>query len=310
MIGRRIRGAALATLSWVVCRLPEGPLVALADLAGDAWYRATPERRARGRDNLRRVVAALAADGRGGAEVSAAAASPAGLERLVRRAYRHAARYYLEMIRTPAMTPGYLDERLIVETADVVDSAFEPGTPVIFVGLHFGAIELPALYLTHRSGRPATGPMETLDDPALQAWIVRSRGAAGINLVDIRAARRELLAAIERGESVGLVADRDVLGTGLQVPFFGAPARFPIGAALLAVETGLPLFVASVRRAGVGHYLGRLVPAAVPAEGSRRERIAATMTALVAAFEDAIEQAPEQWWGAFFPIWADAEAPA
>lgn len=310
MIGQRIRGAALATLSWVVCRLPEGPLVAIAELAGDAWYRATPERRARGRGNLRQVVSALATQGRGGEEIAAAAASPAALERLVRRAYRHSARYYLEMIRTPAMTPAYLDERLIVETPDVVDAAFDPGTPVIFVGLHFGAIELPALYLTHRSGRPATGPMETLGDPALQAWIVRSRGAAGINLVDIRAARRELMAAIERGESVGLVADRDILGTGLELPFFGAPARFPIGPALLAVETGLPLFVASVRRAGAGRYRGRLDPALVPAEGSRRERIAATMTGIVAAFEDTIEQAPEQWWGAFFPIWADVEVPA
>lgn len=310
MIGQRIRGAALAGLSWVVCRLPEGPLVAVAEVAGEVWYRTTPRRRALGRDNLRRVVTALVAEGRGGPSIAVAAGSPAGLEALVRRAYRHAARYYLEMIRTPAMTPAYLDARLVVETPDVVDLAFGPGTPVIFVGLHYGAIELPALYLTHRSGRPATGPMETLDDPALQAWIVRSRGAAGLNLVDIRAARRELLAAIARGESVGLVADRDILGTGLELPFFGATARFPIGPALLAVETGLPIYVASVRRAGAGRYHGRLRAAPLPAEGTRRERIAAAMTGIVAAFEDAIEQAPEQWWGAFFPIWTETAVPS
>lgn len=310
MTGERVRGAALAALSWLVCRLPETPLVALADLAGDAWYRATPGRRALGRANLRRVVTALAADGRGGADVAAAAASAQGLERLVRRAYRHAARYYLEMIRAPAMTPRYLDERLIVETPEVVDAAFGPGTPVIFVGLHYGAIELPALYLTQRSGRPASGPMETLADPALQAWIVRSRGAAGINLVDIRAARRELLAAIARGESVGIVADRDILGTGLALPFFGASARFPIGPALLAVETGVPMYVAAVRRAGAGRYYGRLHPAPVSPTGTRRERIAAAMAGVVTAFEDAIALAPEQWWGAFFPIWTETGSSA
>ncbi len=310
MIGQRIRGGALRTLSWVVCRLPERPLIALADLVGELWYRRTPERRALGRANLRRVVGALAAEGRGGPTVADAAASPAGLERLVHRAYRHAARYYLELIRAPAMTPAFIDRRLVVETPDVVDEAFEPGTPVIFVGLHFGAIELPALYLTHRSGKPATGPMETLTDPALQAWIVRSRGAAGVNLVDIREARSELGAAIARGESVGLVADRDLLGTGLQLPFFGAPARFPIGPTLLAIQTGAPMYVASVRRSDAGPYYGRLATAPLPAEGTRRERVAAGMTAIVAAFEDAIAQAPEQWWGAFFPIWSDREAAA
>ncbi len=307
MIGQRIRGAGLRTLSWVACHLPEPPLVALANLAGDVWYRATPRRRAMGRANLRRVVEQLAADGRGGPAVAAAAASSAGLERMVRSAYRHAARYYLEMIRTPAMTPTYLDERLGVETPDVVDAAFAPGTPVIFVGLHFGALELPALYLTHRSGKPATGPMETLSDPALQDWIVRSRGAAGINIVDIRAARRELLAAIERGESVGIVADRDILGTGLEIPFFGTPARFPIGPALLAIEAEVPMYVASVRRVGGGRYLGRLRAAPVPGAGTRRERVMAAMAAIVAAFEDAVEQAPDQWWAMFFPIWSDLE---
>lgn len=308
MIGRRIRGAGLRALSWVLCTLPETPLVALAGSAADIWYRATPGRRAVGRANLRRVVTVLAADGRGGPAVAAAAASPASLERFLRGAYRHAALYYLEMIRAPAMTPGFLQERLVIETPAVVDAAFDPGTPVIFVGLHFGAIELPALYLTHRTGRPTTGPMETLSDPVVQAWIRRSRGAAGVNLVDIRAARRELSAAIERGESVGLVADRDVLGTGLALSLFGAIARFPIGPALLAIETGAPLYVASVRRIEGGRYLGRLRAAPVPADGSRRERVAAAMTAIVAGFEDAIAQAPDQWWGAFSPIWNDAEA--
>ncbi len=303
-LGQRLRGRLFVAVSWLAARLPEAILVRLAELAGDLWYRFTPERRAVGRANLGRVAAALAATGRASPGVAAAATSPAALERLVRSAYRHAARYYLEMIRTPAMTPAFLAERLDVETPEVVEEAFAPGTPVVFVGLHFGAIELPALYLTHRTGRTVVGPMETLDDPALQAWIVRSRGAAGVRLVDIRAARRELAAAIERGESVGLVGDRDILGSGVEMPFFGTPARFPIGPALLAVETGAPIYVASVRRAGHGRYRGRLAAAPVPVEGSRRERAMGALAATVAAFEDAIAHAPDQWWGAFFPIWS------
>ena len=74
----------------------------------------------------------------------------------------------------------------------MVDDAFASGGPVIFVGLHFGAIELPALFLAAAVGRPVA-PMETIDDAALQAWFVRTRGAVGIRIVGLREARRELL---------------------------------------------------------------------------------------------------------------------
>jgi hypothetical protein len=34
------------------------------------------------------------------------------------------------------------------------------------------------------------------------------------------------------------------------------------------------------------------------------------MTAIAAAFERIIEDAPEQWWAVFFPIWPDLERAA
>lgn len=301
-----IRTRALIAASWLACRLPEGPLVRLADLAGAAWYRLAPRRAAQARRNLARVSQALDAAGRGPAAARAAAHDARALERLVRAAFRHGARYYLEVARTPALTEGDLARRLVVETPDVVDEAFGSGRAVIFVGLHFGAIELPALLLASRVGG-AVAPMETVDDPGLQDYFVRTRGAAGVRIVGLREARRELLAALRDGTSVGLVGDRDLTGGGLPVTLFGAPANLPLGPAMLAVESGAPLYVAAVRRSGTTRYRGRLEHVEVPAEGSRRERVSAAMAGLAAAFERAVEVAPEQWWAVFFPIWPDLE---
>lgn len=302
----RMRGRSLIAASWLACRLPEGPLVRLADFAGDLWYRATPARAAQARRNLRRVAVDLAARERGPAAVRAAATDPRALERLVRRAYRHAARYYLEVARTPGLRPDDLRERLIVETPEVVAEAFA-GDPVIFVGLHFGAIELPGLLLASRVGG-AVAPMETIEDAGLQDWFVRTRGAIGLRIVGLREARRALLAALREGTSVGLVGDRDLTGGGTLADLFGAPAMLPLGPAMLAVESGATPYVVGVRRAGVGRYLGRLEPVVVPEAGSRRERVTVTTAALAAAFERIIEDAPEQWWAVFFPIWPDLEA--
>lgn len=304
-LGRRLLGQALIAASWLACRLPEAPLRHAADLAGDVWYRATPARADQARRNLRRVATVLEARGRGPLRVRAAATDPRALERSVRLAYRHAARYYLEVARTPALGPRDLDERLHIETPATVAAAFGDG-PVIFVGLHFGSIELPALLLAQRVGG-AVAPMETLEDPHLQAWFVRTRGAAGVRIVGLREARRELLTALRAGTSVGLVGDRDLTGGGTLVELFDAPAMLPLGPAMLAVESGAPPYVPGVRRTTGGRYIGRLEPVTVPSEGSRRERVTATTAALARAYERIVEDAPEQWWAVFFPIWPDLE---
>jgi len=307
---QRAGAGALAALSWLACRLPEGPLVALAQAGGEIWYWAAPRRAAVARRNLQRVSEWLASEQVGPASARRAATDPAALERLVRAAFRHQVRYYLEVARTPAMTRAYMRQHLAIEAPDVVDRAFAGDRPVIFVEAHFGAIELPGVYLADRTGRTPVAPMETLDDPPLQRYFVRTRGALGVRIVGLREARRELLAAIRRGDPVGLVADRDVTGGGMPTQLFGAEARLPIGPALLAVETGAAIYLAAIRRVGVGRYAGRLIEVPVPADGARRERIAATLAAEARAFEQAIADAPEQWWAVFFPIWPDLEPSA
>jgi len=308
-VGRRLRARALIGASWLACRLPERPQTRLAELTGDLWYRTTPERAAQARRNLQRVASWLDAEGRGSARARAAARDPRALERLVRLAYRHAARYYLEVARTPGLRPAELDERLTLDTPGVVAEAFAGDRGVLFVGLHFGALELPGLFLASRVGG-AVAPMETLTDPGLQAWFVRTRGAVGLRIVGLREARRELLVALRAGTSVGLVGDRDLTGGGTLTTLFGAPAMLPLGPAMLAVEADAPTYVVGVRRSGIGRYIGRLDQIAVPVEGTRRERVIGTTATIARAFERVVEDAPEQWWAVFFPIWPDLEATA
>lgn len=301
---QRLRVAVLGAASRVACRLPERPLLALADVVGWLWYRLAPARAEQARRNLERVARELERRGTGSPNVRAAATDARALERLVRSAFRHNARYYLEILRVPGLTPAIFEDRVVVETPDTVEAAFAGG-PVIFVSAHLGPIELPGLYLAHRSGRTFVAPMEAVDDPALQGWFERTRGSLGVRIVGLRAARRALLAELRAGGQVGIVADRDIAGGGIETPLFGAPAPMPIGPALLALESGAPIYAVGVRRLPDGRTAGGLVPVPVAAEGTRRERIAATLRAEAAAFEELISAAPDQWSAVFFPIWPD-----
>jgi lauroyl/myristoyl acyltransferase len=304
---QRLRASGLASLSWIACRLPEGPLVGLADAAGRLAYRLSPQRAAQARLNLRRIVDHLVASGIAEPRIAGAAGDPRRLEALVRAAFRHHARYYLEVMRAPA-----LDERVFgrieVQTPELVEAVLSADQSALFVTAHLGPIELPAVFLANRSGRRVTAPMETLGDPALQRWFERTRGVFGVHIVGLAAARRELLAALRRGEIVGIVADRDITGGGIEVPLFGAPAPLPAGPALLLTEVDVPFYAAGIWRTGRGRYAGRLIEIPVVREGTRRQRIVGTLTNEARAYEELISQAPEQWTAIFFPIWPDLVA--
>ena len=86
---------------------------------------------------------------------------------------------------------------------------------------------------------------------------------------------------------------------------FGAPARLPAGPAVLAVETGAPMYALAVLRSGPGAWVGRVERVPVPAEGTRRERLQATLEAQVRTFERFIADAPDQWWTLLFRIWEE-----
>jgi KDO2-lipid IV(A) lauroyltransferase len=307
---RSLRVAVLDGLVWLAPRLPRRLLVAAASTAGEVRYRLRPAAARRARRNLGRVAAWLAANDLGPPAARAAAHDPRALERLVRAAFRHHARYYVEMVLSPSLTPSELDRRLTVSDPALVAEALRPNHAAILVGLHFGAIELPALLVRARTGTATVTPMEDVGDEEIQAWIVRTRGSVGIRLVGLREARRQLAAALRRGETVGLVADRDVTRGGIEVDLFGAPARLPIGPALLALEFDVPVYVGAVRRVGHGAYHGDLVALGPPPPGTRREQVQSIVEAEARAFERLIAVAPEQWWALFSPIWPDLESTA
>lgn len=302
--GQRARTAMLRVAAAIACRLPEPVIAAAATVGGAAWYRLAPARTRQARRNLERVVTHLASTGRGGDRIRTAAATPQGLDRLVRLAYRHAVRYYIDMMRVSA-GPRLLPTRFTVETPEAVERLLATRGSLALVGMHFGALELPTLYLASRGMKDITVPMEVLGDPALQAWLVETRSKAGVRIVGLREARSEMGGALARGEIIGLVGDRDLSGGGVPIPLFGTPARLPVGPALMALESEIPIFVGAVRRVPGGRWMGRLLEVPLATEGNRRARLTGTMTAIAGAFETLIADAPEQWWTLFFPIWDD-----
>ena len=97
--GLGLRARLVRAAAWLACRLPEPPLLALADVAGSVWFRLATERRRRARRNLTRVVRWLADHDLGTPEGRAAAHDGRALTHLVREAFKFSARYYVQLAR-------------------------------------------------------------------------------------------------------------------------------------------------------------------------------------------------------------------
>jgi KDO2-lipid IV(A) lauroyltransferase len=119
-----------------------------------------------------------------------------------------------------------------------------------------------------------------------------------------------------------------VLGTGVEVPFFGAPARLPIGPAILARRSGATLLWASGVRGPGGRSRGAFVEvqldwgagedgadgdgeregdAAAPRGRPRGHgAIARALRPVVRLLEEQIAAHPDQWVAALAPIWTEA----
>ncbi len=293
----------------VLLHLPERLIWTVADLSGAVSYRFSTARRNRARRNLRRVLEWMAANGQGSESNRAAASDPRALEALVRSAFRNHAHYSMELARAPKFTRSWVGERLVVENPEEVEACLVPGKALILIGLHFGAIEVPGIYALQHMGK-IVSPMETVANARVQRYLFSTRDTIGIRIVTLEEAGVELLAALRRNEAVGLVADRNLTGNGLEVEMFGSPTKIPAGPILLNAETGAPMYVCAVHRVGPGRYCGGLKQFQPAVGASRRERSRDLLRQEARLFEQFIVEAPEQWLALFHPIWPDLEGSA
>jgi len=304
----RVTSRALVVLSAVLTRVPERPLVRVAWAIGGVLYRLQPGRRRLVRDNLERVVTYLAAHGMANDTTAAAARDGKALDTLTRAAFGHYVRSYFEGATLQRYKSSKQLARVTPDDPAIADEAFPAGRtgPTIVVGLHFGAVEIPALWATAR-GVPIIAPMETVADPDIQLYFERSRGGTGLRVVPLEGAAAKVRAALANRETVALVSDRSLSGSGTRIDFFGAPARLPAGPAVLALETRAPTWVVAARRAGA-NYPTRIFRLDLPAIGTPKERMTGFMANQINIFERVIADAPEQWWTLFFQIWDDIPA--
>ncbi|GLK80726.1 lysophospholipid acyltransferase family protein [Methylopila turkensis] len=222
--------------------------------------------------------------------------SPAERERIARASWENLGR---------TMAEGFLMDRIVGDPARVADDAtarFEAqrlaGKGIVVVSAHFGNWEI-GIHSTAAAGFEPAGVYKAMRNPIVERMITRRRAflyPGGLYTPSAETPRR-IISWVRSGHALAILADlREARG--VDVPFFGQPARSTTFPALVARLLDVPLVAGRVTRTRGARFIVSSELVETPRTADRDADVLAATAALQATFERWIRETPEQWfWG-------------
>jgi len=227
---------------------------------------------------------------------------------IVDRAFASYGRYWLESFRLPSLHSGDLEAGMCYEGIGHIEEARALGRGVMMAMPHLGAWDWGGAWLSS-TGFPLTVVAEELNPPELFEWFADWRREMGMSVVPLgRSAASGVMAALRKGDLIGLLCDRDLTGDGIDVTFFGERTKLPGGPATLAARTGAPILPCCVVFEGDHHRAIVLPPLDTARRGHLRDDVARITQDLADALASLIRRFPDQW-HVFQPNWPSDAAP-
>jgi KDO2-lipid IV(A) lauroyltransferase len=276
---------------WRIVRwLPERTAYRLAYAVADFLTKRNGKNVARLRSNLQRTQPNM---------------TELDLDLLVFNAMRSYMRYWCDTFRFPDWSTQRVRETVTVKNEHLLLDAIAEKTGVIVCLPHAGNWDHAGAYFCAKGIHLVT-VAEHLKPEKLFLKFLSYRQAMGMEVLPLDGRVLGTLAQrLRQGALVALVADRDLSRSGIDVNFFGGPARMPAGPALLAMKTSAPLITAFVSYTDSGIHID-FNEVAIPNSGSDEDRVLEIVQRMAKQFEDGISRHPQDW-HMLQRIWTDGD---
>ena len=210
--------------------------------------------------------------------------------------FRNHAKAYADLMMLPRTEVSALRPLLQVKGMENLEAARALGKGVMAVSCHMGSYEIvSAIWAATLS--PVSFFAEELEPRALFEWYRDTRARLGISVLTLTVSGiRKVTQALHEKEMVITAIDRDIIGTGHVMPFFGRPAPIPLGTAAIALRLGTPLLPVCVYRLPDDSYMAEAAPHVIAeSSGDRRADEIRVTQELLRHIEGFIRRHPEQW---------------
>jgi KDO2-lipid IV(A) lauroyltransferase len=161
---------------------------------------------------------------------------------IAKRVFENLGLTFAEFLNVSVSPKGFFEENVTVEGFENYQRAKEAGKGVLLLGAHFGSWELLAAAHLIKMGQAASVVYKRTKNPYVDRYIDSIRRSYGLKTIPHRNSVREIMAALRRGEGVGILLDQHARGReAVMADFLGRPAPTNIGLALIALKTGAPV---------------------------------------------------------------------
>jgi KDO2-lipid IV(A) lauroyltransferase len=187
--------------------------------------------------------------------------TPDGRVRIADGVFRSIARLLVTFARFPQLNRANLSEWIRYEGFEHYEHALARGKGVLFATAHLGNWELSA-FAHGLLAKPMGVVVRPLDNPRIDALVVRRRTMGGNRLIEKKDFARSILKALAANEAVGILIDQNASPSdGAFVDFFGIPACAGTGFAKLAAHSGATVIPGFALWSDVeGRYVLRFLP--------------------------------------------------
>ena len=222
-------------------------------------------------------------------------------EKLARASVLHMVKVFIEVVKFDQIVNEKNFSEFITVADDPVSREMlspETARQIILATGHIGNWELAGGCISHVTGIPMTSIGRRLQNPWISDYFFRKRCSFEHESFSKEKGLRPLLEAWKKGRDLTIVADQHcVRSEGVEVTFFGHPARAHSTPALLQLKTGLPIGLPYlVRKDDDFHFELRSIGSFTYKPTGNKE---ADIKAIVQKYTDQIEQVvrqyPEQW---------------
>lgn len=200
------------------------------------------------------------------------------------------------MLKAPLRKKIVENIRVSTEDRASIEQALAEGKGLIFVTGHVGNWEYLAQWLATYQSRLWAVARE-IRNPHLKKWIQKMRSDAGVETIwrGDSGSGMSLLRSLRRGHILGMLIDQDTRVPSVHVPFFGHPAKTPVGAASMALRMDAPVVVGFCQRDEDGGFTMRAKRIEVTRTGDDDADALELTAQMTNEIEQAIRRNPVQW---------------
>jgi len=203
-------------------------------------------------------------------------------------------RYWCDTFRFPNWDKDRINSTVTVTREDLLIDGIKSGRGVIVALPHAGNWDHAGAYFCLKGIHLVT-VAERLKPERLFNEFLRYRQAMGMEVLALDSRSIVTLAQrLREGHLIALVADRDLSKSGIDVQFFGKPARMPAGPAVLALKTGAIFLTAFVNYTNQGIHI-TFDEISIPEDGTQEEKVSILVQKSANNFEEGIRKFPQDW---------------